>query len=58
MISVRFGAGVLLKSGKEAYESALCGVEAGPKKNRKIFGKAFDKAEKCAIVYITRLIRS
>ena len=28
------------------------------KKNRKIFTKAFDKAKKCAIVYITRLIRS
>ena len=38
--------------------SAGCDVGAEPKKNRKIFGKAFDKAEKCAIVYITRLIRS
>jgi hypothetical protein len=30
---------------------------AGLKKIEKIFGNAFDKAQKCAIVYITRLIR-
>ena len=58
MISVRFWTGVLLKSDKEANESAASGVEVGSKKIEKIFGKAFDKAEKCAIVYITRLIRS
>ena len=33
-------------------------LKAGPKKNEKIFGKSFDKAQKCAIVYITRLIRT
>ena len=32
-------------------------AKARAKKNQKIFAKAFDKAQKCAIVYITRLIR-
>jgi hypothetical protein len=41
-----------------AVASGLPGGRDGPKKIRKIFGKAFDKAEKCAIFYITRLIRS
>ena len=47
-------------------ESMRCESAAGPpgvagrgipKKVRKKFGKAFDKAQKCAIFYITRLIR-
>lgn len=58
MISVRFGAGVLLKTYRLAKESRMGWFGAGAKKNRKIFTKAFDKAKKCAIVYITRLIRS
>lgn len=31
--------------------------DAGAKNFRKIFAKAFDKAQNCAIVYITRSIR-
>ena len=42
------------KDASESPDGIRCAV---PKKNRKIFGKAFDNAENCAIVYITRLIR-
>jgi len=58
MISVRFGAGVLLKTYKLTMIILKGWSDVGAKKIRKIFVKAFDKAEKCAIVYITRLIRS
>ena len=58
MISVLKRAGVLLKT-EEVAKDWRYGMPGGdPKKNEKIFGKRFDKAEKCAIVYITRLIRS
>ena len=58
MISVLKKAGVLLKT-EEAAKCLRCDVMCGrPKKIEKIFGKRFDKAQKCAIVYITRLIRS
>ena len=55
MISVLQRAGVLLKVDEAATEFAASDVGAGLKIFRKIFGNAFDKAEKCAIVYITRL---
>ena len=58
MISVLEKAGVLLKSEEEATDLRRVWSGVGPKNFRKIFGKAFDKAQKCAIVYITRLIRS
>ena len=56
MMSVLQRAGVLLKVDEAATEFAVCDVVARPKNFQKIFGNAFDKAEKCAIVYITRLI--
>ena len=58
MISVRFGAGVLLKTESLTMKPWRGMIGRCAKKNRKIFAKAFDKAQNCAIVYITRLIRS
>ena len=46
-----------LQNRRTADEKAASWPGLGPKKNRKIFGNGFDKAQKCAIVYITRLIR-
>ena len=47
-----------LQNRRTADEKAARWPDPDPKKNRKIFGIWFDKAQKCAIVYITRLIRS
>lgn len=58
MMSVLQKAGVPFKIEELATKKALRRSGPGPKKNRKIFGNGFDKAQKCAIVYITRLIRS
>ena len=47
-----------LQNRRSGDEKAARRSGTGSKKNRKIFGNGFDKAQKCAIVYITRLIRS
>jgi hypothetical protein len=63
LTSMRYGCilyDVGLEKGRCSPQSRICGESiprdtgrAGPKKNRKIFGKRFDKAQKCAIVNIT-----
>ena len=58
MMSVLKKTGVPFKIEDLATKKAARRSGTGSKKNRKIFGNGFDKAQKCAIVYITRLIRS